>query len=171
MLSKNKLNRPDEDKHTPKDKDNTICIINIKDKDKSECINENILTKVYIEEEKELIDNNNWTQKKTVKIFWNNNTISEICKKWIFYCDNYTYIRFEELYTHLGELLYTRNIRQAYQNKKSCIYIDIDKLKMCSEGNDKSVFKLKKEFIDVYDKINDKMNNINEVIGIIVNKL
>ena len=51
MLSKNKLNRSDED--------NTICIINIKDKNKSKCINENILTKVYVEEEKELIDNNN----------------------------------------------------------------------------------------------------------------
>ena len=44
MLSKNKLNRPDEY--------NTICIINIKDKDKSKYINENILTKVGIKEEK-----------------------------------------------------------------------------------------------------------------------
>ena len=34
MLSKNKLNRLDENKNTPKDKykDKTICIINIKDK-------------------------------------------------------------------------------------------------------------------------------------------
>ena len=43
---------------------NAICIINIKDKDKSKCVNENILTKVYIEEKKELIDHNNWIQKK-----------------------------------------------------------------------------------------------------------
>ena len=61
MLSKNR---------SDKDNDNTICIINIiKDKDKSKCVNENILIKVCIEEEKKLIDNNNWTQKKTVKIF------------------------------------------------------------------------------------------------------
>ena len=39
---------------------------------------------------------------------------------------------------------------------------------MCSDGNDESVIKLKKEYIDMQDKINDKMNNINEVIDIIV---
>ena len=80
--------------------DNAICIINIKDKDKSKCVNENLLTKVFIEEEKELMDNNNWMQKKTVKIFWNNNTISEIREKWILYCNtNYAYIRSEEFHT------------------------------------------------------------------------
>ena len=83
------MNRHDEDK------DNTICIINIKDKDKIDYINENIFTKVYIEEKKELIDNNNWTRKKNVKIFWNNNTISKICENCIFYCNNYAYIRSE----------------------------------------------------------------------------
>ena len=43
MLSKNKLNRLDENKNTPKDK--TICIINIKDKNKtkSECEDEDEL--------------------------------------------------------------------------------------------------------------------------------
>ena len=49
--------------------DNTICINNIKDKDKGKCVNENILTKVYIEQEKKLIDNNNWTQKKLSRYF------------------------------------------------------------------------------------------------------
>ena len=44
--------------------DNAICIINIKDKDKSKWVNKNILTKVYIEEGKRLIDNNRWMQKK-----------------------------------------------------------------------------------------------------------
>ena len=43
MLSKNKLNRLDENKNMPKDK--TICIINIKDKNKtkSECEDEDQL--------------------------------------------------------------------------------------------------------------------------------
>ena len=49
--------------------DNTICIINIKHKYKSKCVNENILTKVYVEEEKELIDNNSWIQKKLSRSF------------------------------------------------------------------------------------------------------
>ena len=48
-------NRPYEDK------DDTICIINIK-KDKSKCV-DNILTMVYFKEENKLI-NNNWTRKK-----------------------------------------------------------------------------------------------------------
>ena len=39
---------------------------------------------------------------------------------------------------------------------------------MCSNGNDESVFKRKKEFIDVYDKIDNKMNSICEVLDIIV---
>ena len=38
---------------------------------------------------------------------------------------------------------------------------------MCSDGNDESVFKLKKEHIDTYDKINNRIDNINEVIDII----
>ena len=76
----------DKDKITPKYKDKDKDKNKDKDmdkdkyKDKSKCINENILTKMYIEEEKELIDNNNWTRKKTVKIFWNNNTVSKICE-------------------------------------------------------------------------------------------
>ena len=94
-------NRPYEDR------DNIICIIYIK-KDKSKCV-DNILTMVYFKEENELINNDNLTRKKTVNIFWENNTLSEICEKWIFYCNNsYRYIRCEKLHTHLGELLYTR---------------------------------------------------------------
>ena len=50
--------------------DNATCIINIKEKDKSKCVNQNMLTKVYIEEEKELIDNNNnWAQKILLRSF------------------------------------------------------------------------------------------------------
>ena len=62
---KAKCYKHDEDKP----KDNTICIINIKDKDKSEYIDENILTKVYTEEEKKVTDNNNWTQEKLSRYF------------------------------------------------------------------------------------------------------
>ena len=123
---------------------------------------------MYIEEEKELMDNNNWMQKKTVKIFWNNNTISEIREKWILYCNtNYTYIRSEELYTHLGELLYTREHKAGLsKKKKSCHYIDNDELKMSTDYDDESIFKPKKEYIDMYDTISNKIYIIIKVKGI-----
>ena len=106
--------------------------------------------------------------KKKLKIFWNNNTISEICENWTFYCNNYAYIRSEELHTHLGELLYTREHKAGLSNKKSCIYVDIDELKMCSDACDESIFKLRKEYIDMQDKIDDKFNKISKVIDVIV---
>ena len=106
-------------------------------------------------------------KKKNCQGLWNN-TISEICEKWIFHCNNYAYIRFEELHTHLGELLYTRENKAGLSNKKSCIYRDIDEIKMCSDGNDESVFKFKKEYTDMQDKIDEKINIIYEVLDIIV---
>ena len=65
----------------------------------SECKDENMLTQVSSKEEMKIKNNNHWTRKKTVKIFWNNNTISEICEKWIFCSNNYAYIRCEKLHT------------------------------------------------------------------------
>ena len=44
------------------------------------------------------------------------------------------------------------------------MYVDIDELNMCSDGYDESVFKIKKEYMGIIDKIYDKMSNINEVI-------
>ena len=87
MLSKNKLNRLDENKNTPKDKDkdNTICIINIKDKNKtkSECKDENKLVMVYFDEEMEVIKGADWIQRKILLVSWNNdnnNNISKLCE-------------------------------------------------------------------------------------------
>ena len=39
---------------------------------------------------------------------------------------------------------------------------------MCSDGFDESVFKLKKEYIDMRKKMDDKLDNIEEVIDIFV---
>ena len=124
---------------------------------------------VYFKEEKELINNNNWTRKKNVKIFLKNNTTSEICEKWILYCDNnYVYIRSEKLHTHLGELLYAREHKAGLsKKKKSCVYINIDGLKMCSDYDDESVFRPKKEYIDMHDKMNIKIYGITDLIKII----
>ena len=137
---KNKLNRFNEDKNTPtdKDKDNdknkdndndkTICIINIKDKTKSECKDEDMLIKVYSGEEMKVIKNNCWIRKKLVIVYWNNNTTSELHEKWLFYSDNYVYIRFEELHTCSGESLYNREHKGTLSKKNSSYYIDIDDL-------------------------------------------
>ena len=51
------------------------------------------------------------------------------------------------------------NIRQAYQKKN---YIDTDELKMSTDYDDESVFKPKKEYMDMYDKIRNKINNIKK---------
>ena len=48
------------------------------------------------------------------------------------------------------------------------MYIDIDKLNMNSDGDDESVFKIKKECEAMIDKTYDKMNNISEVINIFI---
>ena len=117
MLSKNKLNRLDENKNTPKDKN--ICIINIKDKNKtkSECNDENKVVMVYSDEEMKVIKGDDWIRKKVLLVLWNYYYhyyyyyyyyISKLCENWAFYKDNYVYTRFEELCTFSGEALYTR---------------------------------------------------------------
>ena len=77
-----------------------------------------MLTKVYFDEQMELINNNHWIRRKTFKVFWNNNTISELCEKRIFYNDNYAYIRLEEHLTLSGESLYIIREHKASLSKK-----------------------------------------------------
>ena len=148
--------------HKIKDNDEDID----KDKAMSECKYGNMLTKVYFKKEMKLIDNH-WTRKKNFNIFLNNNTISEICEKWIFYNDSYAYRSCEALHTRLGELLYIREHKASLSKEKSHAYIDIDELKMYSDDDDdESTFQLK-EYRVMIDKIYDKMSNINELISII----
>ena len=98
----------------------TIVKIEDKDKDKtkSECKDENMLTKVYSDEEMKFINNNHWIRRKTLKVFWNHNAISELYEKWIFYNDNYAYIRLEEHLTLSGESLYIIREQKASLSKK-----------------------------------------------------
>ena len=93
--------------------------------------------------------------------FWNNNTISELCEKWIFYNYNYAYIRSEELRTRSGEVLYTREHKATLSNEKSCSYIDIDELRMYCD-DDESLIAIKKKYMDMLDKVNNKINNITD---------
>ena len=73
------------------------------------------------------------------------------------------------LHTHLGELLCTREHKEGLskKKKKSCVYMDIDGLKMCSASDDESIFKPKKEYIDIQDKMDAKIYSINDLIKII----
>ena len=91
--------------------------------------------------------------------------MSEIDEKWIFYKDNYAYIRLEKLYTCSGKSLYDRENRATLSKKISIYYINIDDL--CIYTDNETIFKPKKEYIDLLDKINNKINNITDVKKII----
>ena len=45
--------------------------------------------------------------------------------------------------------------------------MDIDGLKMCSASDDESIFKPKREYIDIQDKMDAKIYSINDLIKII----
>ena len=134
--------------------------------------------------------NSNWKRRQIVWIFWNNGHISELCEKWIYINGKYAYTRFEELRTHSGEMLFTRE-HKATREDKSNTYIDIDDLKIFKDfsTSDKTTFKTKTkdkdkdknktktedkdkttpktrtktEDKDILDKINNKIDTINKM--------
>ena len=119
MLSKNKLNRLDENKNMPKDKDKTNSKCKDKNKTKSKCKDENKLIMIYSNEKMEVIKGNDWILRKILLVFWDyNNHISELREKWAFCSDNYVSTRFEELRTRSGEALYTRENKATLSKKK-----------------------------------------------------
>ena len=111
--------------------------------------------------------NGNWKRRQIFWVFWNNVHASELCEKWIYLNDKYAYTRFEELRTHSGEVLFTREHKATTSKDKSNTYIDIDDLKMFKDfsTSDKTRFKTKAEDKDILDKINNKIDitsRINE---------
>ena len=111
--------------------------------------------------------NGNWKRRQIVWVFWNNVHVSELCEKWIYLNDKYAYTRFEELRTHSGEVLFTREHKATTSKDQSGTYIDIDDLKIFKDfsTSDKIRFKTKAEDKDILDKINNKIditNRINE---------
>ena len=124
--------------------------------------------------------NSNWKRRQIVWIFWNNGHISELCEKWIYINGKYAYTRFEEIRTHSGEMLFTRE-HKATREDKSNTYIDIDDLKIFKDfsTSDKTTFKTKTkdkdkdknkttnktktEDKDTLDKINNKIDTINKM--------
>ena len=73
---------------------------------------------VYSKEEMAVIKGDHWIRKKILLVFWNNKRISKLFEKWIFCSDNYVYTRFEELSTHSGEVLYTKEHKATLSKKK-----------------------------------------------------
>ena len=104
--------------------------------------------------------NGNWKKRQIVRVLWDDDHISELCEKWIYYDGNYAYTRFEELRTRSGEVLFTREYKATASKDKSDTYIDIDELQMFKDFSikDKTTTKTK----DMLDKINDKISTINK---------
>ena len=92
-------------------------------------------------------------------MFWNNNKVTELCEKWIFYDGNYAYTRFEELCTRFGEVLFTRENKATLSKEKSLAYIDIDALKVFRNEyfEDEIVLKTEKKYKGLIDQINNKI--------------
>ena len=121
-----------------------------------------------------MVKNGNWKRRQIVWVFWNNGHVSELCEKWIYLNGKYAYTRFEELCTHSGEVLFTREHKATTSKDKSNTYIDIDDLKIFSTS-DKTTFKTKtkdkdedknktkSEDKDILDKINNKIDTINKM--------
>ena len=125
--------------------------------------------------------NGNWKRRQIVWVFRNNGHVSELCEKWIYLNGKYAYTRFEELRTHSGEVLFTREHKVTTSKDKSNTYIDIDDLKMFKDfsTSDKTTFKTKTkdkdkdknkttnktktEDKDTLDKINNKIDTINKM--------
>ena len=58
------------------------------------------------------------------------------------------------------------NIRQPYKKKNTCKYVDIDEMKVYRDLSFEKgviVFKNRKEFIDMLDKVNNKINIITNI--------
>ena len=123
----------------------------------------------------------NWKRGRFVWVFWNDGHVSELCEKWIYHNDNYAYTRFEELRTHSGEVLFTREHKASISKDKSNTYIDIHDLNMFKDfttndlakpktktktedkNNTTTKAKTMTENKDILDKINNKINMINKL--------
>ena len=141
MQSKNRLIELDEDINISKtedidnskteDIDNTktedIDNTKTKDKGRNKYRNKRIQMFMYIKRWR----NKKGNQKKKRRIvwaFWDDDHISELCKKWVYYDDNYAYTRFEELHKCSGEVLFTREYKATASKDNSDTYIDIDEM-------------------------------------------
>ena len=123
----------------------------------------------------EVIKGDDRIRRKIILVFWNNNNdndnnddnnyISKLCENWAFCKDNYVYTRFEELCTFSGEALYTREHKATLSKRNTCRYVDIDEMKTyrdLSFEKEDIIFKNKKKFIDMLDKVNNKINIITD---------
>ena len=102
----------------------------------------------------------NQKKRRIVWAFWDDDHISELCEKWVYYDGNYAYTRFEELRKCSGEVLFTREYKATASKDNSNVYIDIDKLQMFKDFSikDKATIKTK----NILDKINNKISAINK---------
>ena len=100
----------DIDNTKTEDIDNT----KTKDKGRNKRRNKRIQMFMYIKRWRNKNDNRK-KKRRIVWAFWDDDHISELCEKWVYYDGNYAYTRFEELRKRSGEVLFTRDIRQLHQ--------------------------------------------------------
>ena len=60
------------------------------------------------------------------------------------------------------------SIRQPYQKENSSYYIDIDDPYIYIDDYNETIFKTKKEYIDLLDKIDNEINNMMDAKKIII---
>ena len=102
------------------DKDNTISKTKTQTEDKDEDIDRgrNTLIQVFKHSKRARDKKGNWKKRRIVWVFWDDDHLSELCEKWIYYNNNYAYTRFEELRTRSGEVLFTREHKATISKDK-----------------------------------------------------
>ena len=108
----------------------------------------------------EIKNNDQKRIRRIVWVFWDDNHITKLCEKWVYYDGNYAYTRFEELRACSGEVLLTREYKETASKDKSDTYIDNDELKMFKNLSNRCKTKIKTK--DMLDKINNKISTINK---------
>ena len=84
-------------------------------------------------------------EKKVITwVFWKCH-VSELCKKWTYYNNNYAYTIFEEFRTCSGEVLFTNERKAAFSKNNAKTCIDINDLNMFKDFSkeDKTKFRRK----------------------------
>ena len=91
-----------------KTEDNTTTKTKTEDKDEGIDRGRNVFIQMFHLAKKMKDKNGNWERKQIIWIFWGDGHILELCEKWVYREGNYAYTRFEDLHTHSGEVLFTR---------------------------------------------------------------
>ena len=131
-----KTKTEDNDKTTPKIKtktevnDKTMPKTKNKIEDKDEGVNKgrNKFIQISHHAKQKHDEKGNYKKRQIVWVFWDDELVSELCKKWICYNHEYAYTLFEELRTYSGEVLFTREHKAITSKDNDTLHFIDDKL-------------------------------------------